>query len=124
MYLSENTICICFFRFMPIRHLLIKCMGDTLLFSERLVHKKAVFYPNKSRKEQSDLPEPDGLIESKKAPLTLDDEVIEAAKALLKKRNESKEINALTSRLKQIEKSMLLLNQQQNVLLERILEKS
>ena len=109
---------------MPIRHLLIKCMGDTLLFSERLVHKKAVFYPNKSRKEQSDLPEPDGLIESKKAPLTLDDEVIEAAKALLKKRNESKEINALTSRLKQIEKSMLLLNQQQNVLLERILEKS
>ena len=102
---------------MPIRHLLIKCMGDTLLFSERLVHKKAVFYPNKSRKEQSDLPEPDGLIESKKEKLTLDDEVIEAAKALLKKRNESKENNSLTSRLKQIEKSMLLLNQQQNIIL-------
>ena len=104
---------------MPIRQLLIKCMGDTLLFSERLVHKKAVFYPNKSRKEQSDLPEPDGLIESKKEPLTLDEEVIEAAKALLKKRNESTEINSLTSRLKQIEKSVLLLNKQQNLLLEK-----
>jgi len=118
--------CDCFniYRFMPIRQLLIKCMGDTLLFSERLIHKKAVFYPNKSRKEQSDLPEPDGLIESKKEPLTLDEEVIEAAKALLKKRNESTEINSLTSRLKQIEKSVLLLNKQQNLLLEKILEKN
>ena len=97
-------------------------MGDTLLFSERLVHKKAVFYPNKSRQEQSQLPGPDGVNdkEVKNDNLILDEEIIESAKALLVKRQETKEFTALTARLKQIEKSLLLMNQQQNLIIEKI----
>ena len=44
----------------PIRWLLSKVMGSTLLFNDRLINKKATFLPNQSKKEQSSLPGPDG----------------------------------------------------------------
>lgn len=44
----------------PIRWLLSKVMGSTLLFNDRLRNKKAIFLPNQSKKEQSSLPGPDG----------------------------------------------------------------
>jgi hypothetical protein len=49
--------------------------------------------------------------------MIMDDEVIEAAKGLLLKRQEE---STLTKKLKQIEKSMLLMNKQQNLLIEMI----
>ena len=49
--------------------------------------------------------------------MIIDDEVIEAAKGLLLKRQEE---STLTKKLKQIEKSMLLMNKQQNLLIEMI----
>ena len=49
--------------------------------------------------------------------MIIDDEVIEAAKGLLLKRQEE---STLTKKLNQIEKSMLLMNKQQNLLIEMI----
>ena len=49
--------------------------------------------------------------------MIMDDEVIEAAKGLLLKRQEE---STLTKKLNQIEKSMLLMNKQQNLLIEMI----
>ena len=119
--------CDCFrsiYNFLPIRIIILKLWGSTLLFSERLRNKKAVFYPNKSRKEQSFLPGPDGIIDNKvkNDNLILDDDNIKAAKALLLKRQDNKELNALMDRLKQMEISMLLMNEQRNLLIERISE--
>ena len=118
--------CDCFrslYRVGPFRWMLSKIMGTTLLFSEILVHKQAVFYPNKSKLEQSSLPGPGGTSNKKKTiadNLTIDDDIIEAAKGLLVKRNESRDLEMLSFKLKQIEKSMLLMNKQQNYLIEMI----
>lgn len=103
----------------PIRWTMTKLMGTTLLFSDRLKNKKAVFLPNQSKREQSSLPGPDG---GRKASqnLVLDDTVIESAKCLLLKRKENRELTALSGKLKQIEKSMLLMNKQQNLLIEMV----
>ena len=113
--------CACFRRIYsveksPIRWLLTKIFGTTLLFNSRLTNKKAVFLPNKSRREQSlRLPGPEGLREdqhqSDNDNLILDDEIIESAKNLLVKKQEA-------GNLKQIEKSLLLLNKQQNLIIE------
>ena len=53
----------------------------------------------------------------KKADMIIDDEVIEAAKGLLLKRQEE---SSMANKLKQIEKSLLLMNKQQNLLIEMI----
>ena len=100
----------------PIRWILTTIFGTTLLFNSRLTNKKAVFWPNKSRREQSlKLPGPDGMREAKvvKDNLILDDDIIESAKNLLVKKQE-------TGKLKQIEKSLLLLNKQQNLIIEML----
>ena len=119
--------CDCFrsiYKLGPIRYFLTKTMGTTLLFSKRLRNKRAVFLPNQSNREQSSLPGPDG-VKNRVRPtanladnLLLDNEVIEAAKGLLMKRREGREMTVLTSRLKQIEKSMMLMNKQQNLIIE------
>ena len=100
----------------PIRLILTKIFGTTLLFNSRLKNKKSIFLPNKSRREQSlMLPGPDGTREDKtvKDNLILDDDIIESAKNLLVKKQE-------TGKLKQIEKSLLLLNKQQNLIIEML----
>lgn len=119
--------CDCFrtlYRVGPIKWLLSKVMGTTLLFSERLVNKKAIFYPNKSNREQSNFPGHDGhdggSREAKVATdnLILDEAIIGAAKGLLVRRQDNRELSGVTSKLKQIEKSLLLMNQQQNLIIE------
>ena len=80
--------------------------------------KRAIFLPNQSKREQGSLPGPDGSRDpGGKKDMIIDDEVIEAAKGLLLKRQEE---STLTKKLKQIEKSMLLMNKQQNLLIEMI----
>ena len=112
--------CDCFrsmYRLGPIRWILSKIMGSTLLFTDRLRNKKAIFLPNQSKREQSSLPGPDGSRDHGDKTMIIDDEVIEAAKGLLLKRQES---SLISDKLKQIEKSMLLMNKQQNLLIEMI----
>jgi len=102
----------------PMRWLLNKMMGNTLLFTDRLKNKRAIFLPNQSKREQGSLPGPDGSRDPLgKEGMIIDDEVIEAAKGLLLKRQEE---STLTKKLNQIEKSMLLMNKQQNLLIEMI----
>ena len=84
------------------------------------MNKKAVFLPNQSRREQSKLPGPDGLGEDRRTPkddnLILDDEIIESAKCLLVKKQET----LASTKLKQMEKSLLLMNKQQNLIIEML----
>merc|ERR1712008_530454 len=85
----------------PMRWLLNKVMGNTLLFTDRLKNKRAIFLPNQSKREQGSLPGPDGSRDpGGKKDMIIDDEVIEAAKGLLLKRQEE---STLTKKLKQIE---------------------
>ena len=107
-----------FYKLGPIRWILTHSMGSTLLFNKRLLNKKAVFLPNQSRREQSKLPGPEGEDDrpNEKDNLILDDDIIESAKSLLVKKQET----LVVSRMKQMEKSLLLLNKQQNLIIEML----
>ena len=83
--------CDCFrsmYRLGPIQWLLSKVMGSTLLFTDRLKNKKAIFLPNQSKREQGSLPGPDGSRDhGGKKDMIIDDEVIEAAKGSTKSKS-------------------------------------
>merc|ERR1711915_92074 len=84
-----------------------------LLFSERLHNKQAVFYPNTSKKEKSG---PSG----KKNDLILSENILMAAKGLVIKKNTITEEMETKKRLEKMEKSLLLLAEQQNHIISMI----
>eukprot|EP00092_Neocalanus_flemingeri_P109150 GFUD01140253.1.p1 GENE.GFUD01140253.1~~GFUD01140253.1.p1 ORF type:complete len:520 (+),score=97.82 GFUD01140253.1:64-1560(+) len=84
-----------------------------LLFSERLVKKQAVFYPNTSKKENSG---PTGV----KNDLVLSESILEAAKGLIIKKNTITEEQETKKRLQKMEKSLLLLAEQQNYIISML----
>jgi len=78
-----------------------------LLFSERLPKKEAVFYPNTSKKEKSG---PAGI----RNDLILSETILVAAKGLIIKKNTITEEEETRKRLEKMEKSLLLMAEQQN----------
>jgi len=84
-----------------------------LLFSERLHNKQAVFYPNTSKKEKSG---PSGI----KNDLILSENILMAAKGLVIKKNTITEEMETKKRLEKMEKSLLLLAEQQNHIISMI----
>jgi len=84
-----------------------------LLFSERLKKKQAVFYPNTSKKEQS---LPTGV----KNDLVLSESILEAAKGLIIKKNTITEEQETKKRLEKMEKSLLLMAEQQNYIISML----
>ena len=84
-----------------------------LLFSERLPKKQAVFYPNTSKKEKSG---PAGI----KNDLILSESILVAAKSLVIKKNTITEEEETRKRLEKMEKSLLLMADQQNYIISMI----
>eukprot|EP00090_Calanus_glacialis_P017219 TRINITY_DN26883_c0_g1_i4.p1 TRINITY_DN26883_c0_g1~~TRINITY_DN26883_c0_g1_i4.p1 ORF type:complete len:935 (+),score=234.23 TRINITY_DN26883_c0_g1_i4:53-2857(+) len=84
-----------------------------LLFSERLQKKEAVFYPNTSKKEKSG---PAGI----KNDLILSESILVAAKSLIIKKNTITEEEETRKRLEKMEKSLLLMADQQNYIISML----
>ena len=84
-----------------------------LLFSERLPKKQAVFYPNTSKKEKSG---PAGI----KNDLILSESILVAAKSLNIKKNTITEEGETRKRLEKMEKSLLLMADQQNYIISML----
>ena len=80
-----------------------RLIGNTLLFTDRLMNKKAVFYPNQSKKERGGLPGPSGTNE-KKGKLVMDGTILENAKTLIIKRQEKDNIEELKQEVMQMKK--------------------
>ena len=78
-----------------------------LLFSERLKKKEAVFEPNKSKKEKSN-----GT--AARNDLVLPESILEAARGLVIKKNTITEEQETKKRLRDMEKALKLLAEQQN----------
>ena len=89
-----------------------RLMGNTLLFTDRLMNKKAVFYPNQSKKERGRLPGPDGMGEMKDK-LVMDADILENAKTLIIKKQEQDHLEEMKQRMKQMERilNQILANQ-------------
>merc|ERR1719192_2990375 len=81
-----------------------------LLFSARLKAKQAVFYPNQSKKEQSGS-------KAERNDLILSNQILDAAKGLIVRKNTMTEEEETRQRLAKMEKSLLLLAEQQNHIL-------
>ena len=81
-----------------------KIVGNTLLFTDRLMNKRAVFQPNKSKKERSRLPGPNGSDEIVKDKLVMDADILNNAKTLIIKKQEQDGLEELKLRIKSIEK--------------------
>ena len=88
-------------------------MRKMVFFSERLKKKQAVFYPNTSKKEQS---LPTGV----KNDLVLSESILEAANGLIIKKNTITEEQETKKRLKKMEKSLLLMAEQQNYIISML----
>lgn len=78
-----------------------------LLFSSRLQKKQAVFLPNKSKKEQS-------VAKDEKNDLILSEKILEAAKGLVVRKLTLTEEEENRRRMEKMEKSLRLLADQQN----------
>jgi len=120
------------YRRRAIRNILNCLIGPTLLFTDRLTNKRAVFYPNKSARERSseeegggergELPGPRlGLARlGFKDNLVMDENILESAKALVVSRQESDKMEELQAKMIKIEKGLLLLAKQQNLIIEKL----
>ena len=101
-------------------------IGNTLLFTDRLMNKRAVFYPNQSRKEggkERSLPGPtaDGNDrQTKRDKLLMDVDILENAKMLVVKKQERDQLEEIKAKLRQMEKGLLLISRQQNHIIEKL----
>ena len=96
-----------------------RLIGNTLLFVDRLSNKKAVFYPNQSKKERSPLPGTPGMDE-KITKLVMDETILENAKALIIKKQEKNTLEEMKEKLKHMEKILGQLSHQQNLIVEKL----
>jgi len=96
-----------------------RLIGNTLLFVDRLSNKKAVFYPNQSKKERSPLPGTPGM-EEKMTKLVMDETILENAKALIIKKQEKNTLDEMKEKLKQMEKILGQLSHQQNLIVDKL----
>ncbi|CAB4054829.1 unnamed protein product [Lepeophtheirus salmonis] len=95
-----------------------------LLFSERLAEKQAIFYPNRSRREKSQMgahTSSKGLLDPE--TIVLDVEILEAAKMRLMRKQEVSLI-ATNQRINKIERSLRLMSKQQNYIIDLLTQMS
>ena len=101
-----------------------RLIGNTLLFTDRLMNKKAVFKPNQSAKEQSNLPGPSGMDENqnkkKKDKIVMDADILQNAKLLVIKKQQKDDIEDIKLSMKKMQKTQNLISQQINHIIEKL----